>query len=111
MNRSSEFSDYCGYARPLFRKHSTAPIIIVCFDAERKYRPGLMKEAELNGNKMVNQEIGDKLARELGAVKYIECSDETGRGAKILLIDEIAFAGIGKIKVMRRSDVTNENVV
>ena len=45
----------------------------------------------------MDREIGDKLARELGAVKYIECSEETGRAAKTLT-DEIAFAGIGKMK-------------
>ena len=90
MNRLSWFSDLCESAQTLFREdHPTAPM--------RKYRPGKMKEAELNGDKMMNREIGDKLARELGAVKYIEYSYKTGRRVKILL-DEIAFAGIGKMK-------------
>ena len=98
MNRSKEFSDDCReYAGWFFSRPPTVPIIIVCSHSELKYDPGEMKEAELKGDKMMDREIGDKLARELGAVKYIEYSKETGRGAKIL-IDEIAFAGIGKIK-------------
>ena len=98
MGRSKKFSDMCRESTPLFSsRHPTVPIIIVCSNAERKYRSGEMKEAELEGDKLMDREIGDKLARELGAVKYIEYSEETGRGAKIL-IDEIAFAGIGKIK-------------
>ena len=74
-----------------------APIIIVCYHAQLKFAPGKRKQAELEGDKMMSKEIGDKLAGEVGAVKYIEYSEETGRGAKIL-IDEIAFAGIGKIR-------------
>ena len=98
MVRSKKFSDQCHeYARPLFLRHPTVPIIIVCFPADWKYYPGWIKKAELKGDELMDREIGDKLARKLGAVKYIECSLETGRGAKILL-DEIAFAGIGKIK-------------
>ena len=56
-----------------------------------------MKLAELKGDELMTRKTGDKLSQEIGASKYIEYSDETGRGAKIL-IDEIAFAGIGKIK-------------
>ena len=98
MDRSKDFSDDCReYAGLFFLRHPTAPTIIVCFDAEWKYRPDDMKRAELEGDKLMNRKIGDKLARELGAVKYIEHSEKTGRGAKIL-IDEIAFAGIGKMK-------------
>ena len=104
MNRSKKFSnwyfsrrDIRKYAGLFFSRTPTVPIIIICFDDERKYDPGEMKEAELKGDKMMDREIGDKLARELGAVKYIEYSYKTGRGVKIL-IDEIAFAGIGKMK-------------
>ena len=98
MDRSKVFSDVCRrWTRSFFSLYPTVPIIILCFDAERKYRPDKMKEAELKRDKLMDREIGDKLARELGAVKYIEYSEETGRGAKIL-IDEIAFAGIGKMK-------------
>ena len=98
MIRSKVFSELCReYARRFFLRHPTVPIIIVCFPAEWKYDSGKMKQAELEGDEMMDREIGDKLARELGAVKYIDCSLKTEGGAKIL-IDEIAFAGIGKMK-------------
>ena len=98
MNRSKVFSDECRkWTRRFFSRHRTVPSIIVCFFAEWKYHPDVMKIAELEGDELMDREIGDKLARELGAVKYIEYSEETGRGVKILM-DEIAFAGIGKIK-------------
>ena len=98
MYRLKVFSDECRECAGLFfLRHPTVPIIIVCFDAERKYSPGEMKEAELEGDEMMDRKIGDKLARDLGAVKYIEYSFETGRGAKILM-DKITFAGIGKMK-------------
>ena len=99
MDRSKKFSDVChGCAGWFSSLHlRSVPIIIVCSYAEWKYDPDKMKEAELDGDEMMDREIGDKLARELGAVKYIEYSEKTGRGAKIP-IDEIAFAGIGKMK-------------
>ena len=98
MDPPKVFSDWCReYAGCSFLLHTTVPIIIVCSHAECKYEPDEMKKAELEGDEIMDREIGDKLARELGAVKYIEYSLETGRGAKIL-IDEIAFAGIGKMK-------------
>ena len=98
MYRLKYFSDRCReWTQLVFSRHPTVPIIIVCSRAEWKYNPGLMKIAELDGDELMNRKIGDELARELGAVKYIEYSYKTGRGVKIL-IDEIAFAGIGKMK-------------
>ena len=98
MVRSNEFSDVCRESARLYSSRlPTVPIIIVCSDAEWKYRPDKMKEVELEGDELMNREIGDELARRFGAVKYIEYSEKTKRGAKIL-IDEIAFAGIGKMK-------------
>ena len=98
MKRSKKFSEIAKDNAEFYKKNfQTVPIIIICFGLERKYHPGEIKYDELDGGKMMNRKIGDKLARKLGAIKYIEYSDETGRGAKIL-IDEIAFAGIGKTK-------------
>ena len=97
MYRLKWFNDECRKnARLFFSLYPTVPFIIVCNNAQWKC-PGKIKEAELEGDEIMNREIGDKLARELGAVKYIEYSEETGRGVKILF-DEIAFAGIGKMK-------------
>ena len=95
FNKFSEVAkqdaDYCKKYLP------TVPIILVCKFTELKYCQDQLREAELSGDKIITREIGDKLAREIGAVKYIECSEESGKGAKIL-IDKVAFAGIEKIQ-------------
>ena len=41
--------------------------------------------------------MGDQLARDIGAVKYVEYSLKSGREYKIL-IDEIVFAHFSKLK-------------
>ena len=74
-----------------------APIIIACYDPEKRYKPSLIKKAELGGWKITNQKMGNKLASEIGAVKFLQWSNETGKGLKIV-IDEIVFAGIGKLR-------------
>ena len=45
----------------------------------------------------MNRKMGDKLAREIGAVKYVEYNKETVRGYKILY-DEIAHTYFAKLK-------------
>ena len=64
---------------------------------EEKHKLGNVRNAENLGEKRFNQEMGNKLAREIGAVKYIECSWQSGRGCKIL-IDEIVTAYLEKRK-------------
>ena len=44
----------------------------------------------------MTQTMGDKLARDLQAIKYIKFSIKTGRGIKIF-VDEVLYAGLGKI--------------
>ena len=75
----------------------TTPVIIVGTYDKRRHKPEEIKKAEIAGDKIIDRKIGDGLARELGAVKFVEFSQESGRGARIL-IDEIAYAGLGKIK-------------
>jgi len=57
----------------------------------------VVQKAELRGEKIINQQIGNELANETGAVKFIDYSPDSGRGVKILM-DEIAYAGLSKIK-------------
>ena len=76
--------------------YPNASIIIFSNQAELRKKPEYAKYAELNGEKFMNQAAGNRLANEIGAVKYIECSTK-GRGAKILF-DEIAYAGLLKFK-------------
>ena len=54
---------------------------------------------------MISRKIGDKLANEIGAVKYIECSDESGRGVKILF-DEIAIVGLEQVHIEKQRKKT-----
>ena len=79
----------CGYP--------TIPIIIVGFDAGVRSRLKALQQMKMEGVKPLNRETGNQLAREIGAVKYVEISLKNGRGIKLLL-NEIAYAGLGKIK-------------
>ena len=60
-------------------------ILITCYDAESKYRLKLTKKIELNGIELMSSEIRDKLASELGPIKYIEFSNTTRRCTKLLI--------------------------
>ena len=90
--------DFCAEVKSLVsqfkRKYPNAPIIVVG-GYDLTYEPKSVKRAELAGEKMMNRKLGDKLAREAGAVKYVELSIKNGRGYKIVF-DEIAIAAIGK---------------
>ena len=78
------------------RRYPTAPILMVG-NTELKTNPESLKDAELAGWKLINRKHGDKLAQEIGALKYIELSWRTGCGCKTLF-EEIAIAGLGKLK-------------
>jgi len=49
------------------------------------------------GEYNMNQTRGNRLAHEIGAIKYVQWNSGSGRGTKIL-IDEIAFAGLERLK-------------
>ena len=78
------------------QQYPDAPIFVIR-EASLKYIPSKLKDLELAGQKVFNRKMGDELARDIGAVKYVEYSSKTGRGFKILL-DEIAFAYLSKLK-------------
>ena len=77
-------------------KWRTTPIIVVG-DAWWKNDPKSIKKAELEGRKFINRKMGNKLAREIGATKYVEFSRKSERGIKIVL-DEIVYAYFAKLK-------------
>ena len=77
--------------------HPTAPIIIFGHWGHSKHDIALQGHYESTQNRPINRKSGDEFAREVGAVKYVECSHKTGRGYKILF-DEIAFAYFSKLK-------------
>ena len=78
------------------RDHPEAPIIVFG-DATVKKSPPQLKDLELAGQKILSKKMGNELARESGAVKYVEGSRKSGRGLKIV-IDEIVFAYFCKLK-------------
>ena len=78
------------------QQYPGAPIILVA-DTRLTIDPCTLKDAELAGREMFTRKMGNQLARDIGAVKYIECSTESGRCLKIVL-DEIAFTYFAKLK-------------
>ena len=77
----------------------TSPIILVGNHDRWKGELERMKKAELKGDKLMNRKIGNQLANEIGAVKYLEYSRENGRGVETLF-DEIALAHLERLKEM-----------
>ena len=72
-------------------------MILFGYDASDKKRyPKETRKSLLNYYDLIDQAKGDEIATKLGAVKFVECDKETGRGAKVLM-DEIAYAGLGKV--------------
>jgi len=95
------------YAVACKQRSLTSPVLMVG-NVTSKCLPKRVKNAELAGRKMVNRKIGDKLAQELGAIKYIEYSWRNGRGHKILL-DEITFAHFSKLEdIIEQQDHAND---
>ena len=94
-----------------FKQQCPTTSIIVAGNAQFKKDPKKMGRAELAGWKIINRKMGDKLAREIGANKYVECAKKSGRGIKILF-DETAYAYFAKLKdeEERRESETHENV-
>ena len=77
----------------------TSSIILVGNHDRWKGELERMKKAELKGDKLMNRKIGNQLANEIGAVKYLEYSCENGRGVETLF-DEIALAHLERLKEM-----------
>ena len=65
-------------------ERSTVPII-VAGDNHFKNHAKAMGEAELEGRKFINQKMGDKLAREVGANKYVDFQWKAGGDSKYYL--------------------------
>ena len=78
------------------QQHPKASFIVVG-DASFKNSPPVLKHFELAGQKIFNRKMGDELARDIGAVKYVEYSIESGRSLKIV-IDEIVSAYFSKLQ-------------
>ena len=60
-----------------------APFIIVVTENQFMRNPLTLQSAERMGLKMIDRKRGGKLAGEIRAVKYFECSSVSWRGYKI----------------------------
>ena len=83
---------------PYIRKYNpNSAILLAGTKSDLKYDPKVSKKHSLLGRKIVTSEMGEKLAKEIGAVKYIECLAKSNKGIKILF-EEIAYAGLDKLR-------------
>ena len=88
------YDSYSSLEERVLRKQ---PVIIAGCHADLKYNLDELRETELDGRKIFNRKMGNKLANDTGAVKYIEYSTKNGKGLKNL-VDEIAYAGLGELQ-------------
>lgn len=69
------------------------PCLIVGTQVDLRDDPQVMEKLQRQKQRPVTSEAGERLARELGAVKYVECSALTQKGLKNVF-DEVSFARV-----------------
>jgi cell division control protein 42 len=78
---------------PQVRHHCPGvPCLIVGTQVDLREDPGAIEKLGKNRQKPIASEQGERLARELGAVKYLECSALTQKGLKNVF-DEVSWRG------------------
>jgi len=95
--QSTNFVEYTKREASYCRRKWPSAYIIIESDISDKYFPKYIQHTELRGYKMMNRKMGDKLAREMGAVKYMELSSKNQQTYK-KYFDEIAFTYLTKLK-------------
>ena len=78
--------------------------IINRFEELQENREEQFIQQHLSGFSLTQTRV-NQLVQKLGAVKYVGVSSKSGRGIKILL-DEIAYAGLGKLKDKEKREKT-----
>jgi cell division control protein 42 len=68
------------------------PCLIVGTQVDLRDDPNTVEKLNRNRQKPVGQDQGEKLAKELGAVKYVECSALTQKGLKNVFDEAIIAA-------------------
>ncbi|KAF8190371.1 cell division control protein 42 [Mycena galopus ATCC 62051] len=80
VNRRASFEAVSLWV-PEIRHHCPdVPFLLVATQVDTRDDPGWLKKLIANGEQMVTRKEGEKLAHELGAVKYLECSALTLMG-------------------------------
>jgi len=92
-----DFVEYIKEEVSYCRQKWPSAYIIIGGDISDKYIPEILQHAELLDYKMINRKMGDELAREMGAIKYMELSSNTQQTYK-KYFDEIAFTYLTKLK-------------
>uniref|UniRef100_A0AC35TY95 Cell division control protein 42 homolog n=1 Tax=Rhabditophanes sp. KR3021 TaxID=114890 RepID=A0AC35TY95_9BILA len=78
---------------PEIAHHSNkTPFLLVGTQVDLREDPSVVDKLGKNKQKPTSQEMGDKLAKELKAVKYVECSALTQRGLKNVFDEAIMAA-------------------
>jgi len=97
--------DFCENVKSSLSKCPQKPFpfvpVFIAYNVDEKFNPEILRDAELAGERLMNRKIGNQLANDVGAVKYIEFSAKSGRGVKTML-DEIALAGRTYSKITKR---------
>ena len=65
------------------------------------------KDLELAGRKAINRKMGEKIASDIGAVKYIEMNRISGRGCK-LLFEEIFYAYFVRLQDLNDEELNTQ---
>jgi cell division control protein 42 len=71
------------------------PCLIVATQIELRDDPSVIEKLSSQRMKPITTEQGEALAREIGAVKYLECSARTQKGLKNVFDEAIVAALVG----------------
>lgn len=69
------------------------PCLIVGTQVDLRDEPAVLEKLARQKQKPISAEMGERLARDLGAVKYVECSALTQKGLKNVF-DEVSLANV-----------------
>lgn len=60
----------------------SVPLLLVCTKTDLRADPTTLSLMAAQGTKPVSSEEGERIAREIGAKRYLECSAKLGNGVK-----------------------------
>jgi len=95
----SSFDNIKAKWHPEINHHAPGvPLILVGTKADMRSDPDLANALHRKGLRFVEREAADKLAKEIGAVKYVECSALTQEGLKYVFDEAIRASQLKNLK-------------